>query len=47
MSLGNAKLKQDITTYLLESLLSKGNLTIPHAGEDAEQELPFIVGGNV
>ena len=23
----------DITTYLLESLLSKGNLTIPHAGE--------------
>jgi len=44
-SLGNCKLKQDVTTYLLEWPKSK-TLTTPNAGKDVEQqELSFMLVG--
>ena len=45
ISLGNCKLKQDITTHLLEFPKSKTLIKL-NAGKDVErQELSFIAGG--
>lgn len=43
-SLGNSKLKQDATPYLLEWQKSK-MLPPPNAGKNVKRELSFIAGG--